>query len=381
MPPAFALRQVADVARVDLSLPAAQRWAQAAAQKPGGLKALVDSAESLIRSFGRAASAAYGILSPLAYPFYARFGNYIDEGLALADAEGQSRAATTILQRLYTLGYLAKAPHAPRPGCTTCVIEHVESGAKRHFRSLDWPMVGAMGKAAQVHEFYGRASDTRPQYTSAGMCGVLGLLSAAKPGFAVSINHAPQRCAASLHSDPLLLLRRVFDAAHIVDYRQAVEALSGKRAEFGVPGAPVFYVVSGKGRGEACVIEWSHAKEGCRVLDIGQVNASEAGGFRLLLQTNHYDETDSPFAKYNTAQDVDGGDADAQYATALAQSSKARRRRLRSALNMLLDSARGLPSVRELQQVYAEPPIFNYESAQWVSLDPASGELGMWVRQ
>jgi len=189
LPSRFTAVAVADAARVDLSLPAQERWTQAAAARPGALKALIESAEYLIAGFGGAASGAYHALSRLAYPFYRAFGNYIDEGLAMADAAGQSRVATTVLQRLYTFGYLA-------PGCSTCVIEHLASGRKRHFRSLDWPMVRAMRTCAQIHEFYGKPDDAAPRYRSAGMYGVLGLLSAVKPGFAVSINHAPLRFAA-----------------------------------------------------------------------------------------------------------------------------------------------------------------------------------------
>jgi hypothetical protein len=376
LPAPFTAVAVADAARVDLSLPAPERWTQAAAARPGALATLIEAAEYLIAGFGGAASGAYHALSRLAYPFYRLFGNYIDEGLAMADAAGQSRVATTVLQRLYSFGYMA-------PGCSTCVIEEVASGAKRHFRSLDWPMVRAMRACAQLHEFYGAAHDARPRYRSAGMYGMLGLLSAAKPGFAVSINHAPLRFAATPRVDPLLLLRKVFDDAQIATYGEAVAALSGRDPGIGAPGAPVFYVVSGAGKGEACVIEWGSAGQGCRIRDIRQANATSAPGYRVLLQTNHYDNlpgTPSPLPNYGTEDALYGSSAGLQYLTPLKYSSMARRRALRTALDALLGTTRRLPGAAELLEIYSRAPLFTYESAQWVSLDPASGGLEMWVR-
>jgi hypothetical protein len=351
------------------------------------LKDLIASAENVIDpGESIAARLAYKVGALLTYPFYLAFGNLVAETLALADAEGLPRRKVMILQRLYTLAYLDPF------GCSTCVVEHVDTARKLHFRTLDWPMLRAMRESAQIHAFQWDNGDKSFGYESAGMYGMVGLLSAAKPGFSVTINYAPKRFAASMNNDPLLMLRRVFDDEKIRSYVDAVSALSGSNDKIGIAGAPVFFTIAGCGKGEACVIELGAPHERPNRIDIATQTPTAIDGYRILVQTNHYEDDvlrggQRDLAAHNKPAWVYGAEECMSYATPLNNSSAERKRLLRNGLEQAIrtgclrfERAAGTWQTKGLWDVYSQPPLYNFETAQWVQLDPLEGKVRMWVR-
>ncbi len=277
------------------------------------------------------------------------FGRYIGESDHLAAVLGGgelSPADMAGLQRLYTFA------HA---GCSVVMGWDEAAGRMVHFRCLDWPSAAAIAAASRLYDAVGR--DGSPVYRSAGVLGLIGCLTAVKPGFSASINFAPWTGPSlSPNPDPTFLLRQLMESP-LDSYEEAKAEIERWR-----PSAPVFIALCGPRKGEACVAAfgaaWSRHR-GCHLTEIGKDP--------WLVQTNHFDPS-GPFAAQNK-KPVPADRTDWDDCT-LLQTSVARKIRIEEALR----------ADRPLRQVYAEPPIWNRDTAQWVTMIPGTGDLRLEVR-
>lgn len=279
-----------------------------------------------------------------------RSGQYVQESdylAAVLTGDALSPADMAGLQRLYTLA------HA---GCSAVMGWDEDSQRMLHFRCLDWPSAPAIAQASRLYEAVDETG--RPVYRSAGILGLLGCLSAAKPGFSAAINFAPWTGPSlSPHTDPTFLLRQLMEspAATYAEARAAIERWR--------PSAPVFITLCGARKGEACILAfgaaWSRHK-GCHVTEIGDK--------AWLVQTNHHDPA-GPFAAHNREAAPAGTSRWEDYS--LLQTSVARQ----SLIEGALFKAGGAGLERALRQVFQQPPVWNHQTAQWVTMDPACGEI------
>lgn len=342
---------------LDAADPAA-RWADF--QRPEDVAALRRLAAAMMADIGRkrlwrvawrlASRAAYGAL-------YRPFGHYVTDSDHLAQLAGHDVVAPADmagLQRLYTLS------HA---GCSSVMAWDEAAGRMVHFRSLDWPSAEHIADATRI--VAGRRGG-REVYTAAGILGMVGVLTAVKPGFSVCINYAPWRGpSCSLNVDPSFLLRRLMDSP-VDNYADAAREISGWR-----PAAPVFISLCGVARGEACIFEFGAAWHRRRC------HAIAMDGRDWLIQTNHF-AGGSPFAAHTIVQAPhrpwDHLDWDQH---SIRATSRARHR-------LLDDSLRAghgvLPLGESLRRAFARRPVWNRQTAQWVEMVPATGEMQLWAR-
>lgn len=299
------------------------------------------------------------VASKVAYvALYRPFGHYVadsDHLAALAGHDMLTPPDMAGLQRLYTLC------HA---GCSSVMAWDAAAGRMMHFRSLDWPSAPAIADASRVVVARRGGQDA---YAAAGIVGMVGLLTAVKPGFSVCINYAPWRGpSCSFNVEPSFLLRQLMDSP-LATYDDAARAIAAWR-----PAAPVFVSLCGIARGEACVFEFGAAWHGG-----GRCHRRGMGDGDWLIQTNHFVE-DGPFARHVAGQaphqpwDHDGWDDHSIRAT-----SRARHR-------LLDDSLRTRHGGRTLQEslfeVFSRRPVWNRQTAQWVEMVPATGSLRLWTR-
>lgn len=294
---------------------------------------------------------AYGLL-------YKPFGHYVADSDHLARLVGDDLLAPADmagLQRLYTLS------HA---GCSSVMAWDEAAGRMVHFRSLDWPSADSIAAATRI--VVGRRGE-RDVYAAAGILGMAGLLTAVKPGFSVCINYAPWRGpSCSFNLDPSFLLRRLMDSP-IASYDDACREVADWR-----PAAPVFISLCGVAKGEARIFEFGaacHRGGRCHVRPMGTRD--------WLIQTNHFAD-DSPFVSHAVTQaprrswdHVDWDDH------TIRATSRARRRLLDDSLR----AGHGLrPLSDTLFETFARRPVWNRQTAQWVEMTPATGDMQVWVR-
>jgi hypothetical protein len=93
----------------------------------------------------------------------------------------------------------------------------------------------------------------------------------------------------------------------------------------------------------------------------------------FLVRANHFDR-DSPFAARNVRQ-VLGPDADWESCSLMATSQ-----RRRDMVEAALAHAQGRDLDAALARVHAQAPVWNRQTAQWVAMRPATGELDIRVR-
>ena len=316
--------------------------------------ALADSVMGDIRG-NRLWTTAWWIATRTAYAAILKSsGRHIEESDYLAGTLGRaslSRADMAGLQRLYTFA------HA---GCS--VVMGWDEAADRmvHFRCLDWPSAEAIARASRLYQAVDE--DGVIVYRAAGILGLVGCLTAAKPGFSAAINFAPWRGPSlSPNPDPTFLLRELMESP-AVTYDEARAAITRWR-----PSAPVFISLCGTHRDEACVLSFGAAwnrHRGCHVEEIGQRP--------WLVQTNHFDPG-GPFGYQNKPWVEE--DAAEWETLSLLQTSLARKEKIRKAL---FSAGDGLE--RSLRAIFAEPPVWNRQTAQWVTMIPATGEVRLEVR-
>lgn len=326
--------------------------------RPEDIAAMKGLVAAVMGDIHRRTSWALGwtLATSLAYlAIYKPFGLYMPESehfAKLLRGSGVSSADVAGLQRLYTYA------HA---GCTSVMAWDEARRRMVHFRSLDWPSAPAIAAASRIYQ--GQRSDGSTAFSAAGILGMAGLLTAVKPGFSLAINFAPWKgTSLSLNADPTFLLRKLMTSS-VTSYVEARQEIEQWR-----PGAPVFISLCGVERGEAAVFEFGAAwspQGRCHVIPMGDRS--------FLVQTNHFDPA-GPYADYNKPQIAEAGD-EGWDAVPLLSSSLARKTLLEQALAQTTDLEEALAAA------FLRPPVWNHETAQWVRMQPGSGEIEAWVRQ
>lgn len=288
---------------------------------------------------------------------YQPFGLYLEESDYLADRVGGdilARSDMAALQRLYTLA------HA---GCSSVMAWDRNAQRMVHFRSLDWPSAPAIAKASRIYRCHSAGGAA---FSAIGLLGMVGFLTAVKPGFSLAINFAPWRgTSLSLNADPTFLVRQLM-VSPLATYAEACREIAAWR-----PGAPVFISLCGKSKGEACIFEF-----GAR----GGPHAIAMGEHDYLIQTNHFASA-SPFARHKKSQAPALPWDDEQWERhGILNTSAARWRLLDEHLGAAYAGGEPFDLQPVLEQAFAVRPVWNHETAQWVRMEPGTGEIRAWVR-
>jgi hypothetical protein len=290
------------------------------------------------------------IATAAVYPWLRRNrGRFLAETDHLADRVGVlSRAQMAFAQRQYTLA------HA---GCTTAVTWDRALQELVCFRSLDWPASEWLGQASRIFEW--RAEDGESLGVAAGVAGMVGALTVARPGWCAVINASPMRRSVWPGEDPTFLLRDALTAPALRSYE-----VVKKRCLTWRPSAPFFLTLASPT--EACVVEYGRRTTHVRPI----------AGAGLLVQTNHHAE-DGPFAGANPPGDWESTPT-AAYQMPLMASSQQRFRQVQA--EVVNTGCQGnLAALQGFHQTWAQPPVWNHQTAQWVWMRPATGELRLWV--
>ena len=219
-----------------------------AAGAPGLAEAAPDLlAEIVGMARGRYGRLALGVGDAVARRWLENADNpYLDEIGAVADHLGQPGAYMLNLSYEWS--------------CTTGVGPDPSGEGSRLLRTLDWPLDG-LGRTLMVARQRGAVGD----FYNISWPGFSGITTALAPGrFGAALNQPPARSTYPLMAidwvvnrvgvwrhrglPPTHLLRRVFDQCR--DYAEAKEMLCGTPLCL-----PVFFILSGMGPGEGCVIE------------------------------------------------------------------------------------------------------------------------------
>lgn len=339
-----------------------QIWANLTSEDLEDIEHLCRAMKKLVFKF------PYGLATnPIAlymyHTHYRRAFPYIDESNWFAEHGNGvvSKAQTAMLQHMYTWAHIVGT------GCSTCCIWDEATQAMVCMRSLDWDGARALGRATRIYDF--QDSTGAHSFTATGAVGMAGMLTAVKQGFSMVINYLPWPTASlrPKKTDPLIMLRQVLEDPDVATYEQAVAAIEKWQV-----GAPVCLTICGVNKNEACVIEIG--KDG------SQYKREAKHG--LLIQTNHYDHT-SPFSsKSATAYNYpakNGGKPTLDWHDAgLMENSRRRRCDLGKVFGAFL---RDGGDIRKCAiDAYQESPVWNYETAQWAFMRPASGEMEVWAR-
>ncbi|OSM00112.1 hypothetical protein [Magnetofaba australis] len=265
------------------------------------------------------------------------------------------------------------AAHAAPAACSSVVVWDEQAGCNRHMRSLDWAGARALGRATRRFDFVD-AQDQR-RFQAVGAVGMAGLLTAMKPGFSAAIHYAPWGAwGIGPGLDPLLLLRQLFEDEAIQSYAEARAAITQWRSS-----APVFLVLCGLKRDEACVVELGLHGE-------AWVRDSVDG---LLVQTNHFEPVRSPFAGRN----IEMPDYPLQkvwlkrvtrriddwYCSDLLPNSTRRRGDLESRMRVAMQS--GEPLDAAAREAFSIPPALNFETAHQTLMTPGQNSMRIWARR
>lgn len=297
---------------------------------------------AMLRAMGRTTHARYGTESDhLARTFFA----------------GQaSEAQAAFLQAQYTHA------HAIASACTASVVWDAGRETMLHFRSLDWKTAAEIARATRRMAF--RRADGTVAFRSAGIAGMVGVLSCVGRGFSAAINYAPWGWfGIGAGDDPTYLLRDLMQDDAVDSFAKAFAAIETWR-----PAAPVFITLCGIGPEEGAAFEFGFGpgkRMVCRTVTMPK------RGF--LVRSNHFDP-ESPFAARNVPQILDPN-ADWDRHTMLSSS-----RRRRDMVEDALARAHGSDLDAVLTRVYAQEPVWNRQTAQWVAMHPATGGMEIRVR-
>ncbi|WP_428738421.1 carcinine hydrolase/isopenicillin-N N-acyltransferase family protein [Sulfurimonas sp.] len=280
---------------------------------------------------------------------YKRWGHYTSESDYLATkCPNMSRSMLAFLQRQYTLAHM---------GCSVVMAWDEVNQEMICFRSLDWKGADDIAKATRVFSFVN--NNDQEVAKVAGITAMTGVLTGAKKGFSVAINYAPWKRSAKFKSDPTFLIRQLLEDESITTYAQAHE----KVKEWEV-GSPCFISICGVNKGEACVVE----------LGSGETHFREIGEDDFIIQTNHYDLTTSPFTQHNQEPYTQEMNEQEWYSSELLQNSQKREKIIRK----MLEEKNDVDIKTKLINIYKTVPVLNYETAQWVVMQPKSEEIEVY---
>jgi hypothetical protein len=295
-------------------------------------------------------------LRALGHTRHPRYGADSDHLARVFFADHADAAQVAFLQAQYTYA------HALASACTASVIWDEEAGSMLHFRSLDWRSAAEIAAATRRVDF--RGADGARAFRCAGIAGMAGLLTCVGRGFSVAINYAPWGWfGIGAGDDPTYLLRDLMQDETVASFAAAFAAIEAWR-----PAAPVFLTLCGKGPEEGAAFEFGF---GARRRMVCRAVAIPKRGF--LVRTNHFDP-ESSFAARNVPQIVDP-DADWDRLSMMSSS-----RRRRDMVEAALRQAQGRDLEKTLTGVYAQAPVWNRQTAQWVAMRPATGDIDIRVR-
>ncbi|MDP5239761.1 hypothetical protein Q9Q94_09475 [Uliginosibacterium sp. 31-16] len=290
---------------------------------------------------------------------YGHSGRYISCSDYLADTTGViSRAQMAIMQRQYTWAHVA---YNFIPGCTTSCVRSSEGW--RMMRSLDWGNVPVMAPAVRAYDLV----DAQGKVThTAGVQGMVGVLTFARPGLCGAINFAPKQrsfAPARFQSDPLFVLRDLVEDTRIDTLEAAIAFISRQRVS-----SPVFISLASDTSDNAAVVEIAHdGRQNVRYAQDG-----------LLVQTNHFDPA-GPFASENSPP-YETEPPEGWEHSNLLRNSRRRRDDLMTALQPLVGASAAAVEAGCLE-AYTVAPVWNHETIYWTFADPAAGSLRLWGRQ
>ncbi|MBI2799964.1 MAG: hypothetical protein HYX63_06685 [Gammaproteobacteria bacterium] len=339
---------------------AAQRWGDALREEAASFGEVCSVMRQL--AFGGGRGVITQPLASLAYRLvYRHWGQYsADSDWFAEQSDGLlSPAQCAFLQRQYS--WTHASPYTG--GCSTISLWDHVAQEMVCFRSLDWPAAEAIGRTTRIFDLRGPRGETHG--SSAGMMGMLGILTGVREGVSVVLNFAPSPgLAGRCKPDPTLMLRRFFEDLSVHDFSDAVELLSRER-----PGAPCFITVCGVNRGEACVLGWD-------VAGPPEIRWADKAG--VLVQTNHYHNASSAVGR-NKPQ-LRSAPPGGWFHTKLQRNSQQRAQFLLSELRKLISAQEPITS-EALCKLYSQPPVWNHETAHWVEMRPKHNQLRAWVHR
>ncbi len=281
---------------------------------------------------------------------YRWWGHYIKESDYLASqCSFMSNSLMAFLQRQYTLAHM---------GCSVVMTWDAKKEEMVCFRSLDWKGADDIAWSTRHFSFINKEGSEIAQI--AGITGMVGVLTGAKKGFSVAINYAPKKRSAKFKSDPTFLIRQLLEDENINSYEKAMKQIVSWEL-----GSPCFISLCGVQKGDACVIE----------LDGKTVHIRTMGEKNFLIQTNHYDLEASPFVEHNETPYTKEMSEKQWYESELLKNSQKREEIFKQSLSK--------PQEEEMESslisLYKEVPILNYETAQWVFMQPKSGKVDVYT--
>ena len=330
-----------------------KRWVEVADKDLGDVTSLCRAMKKLVYK-GRPNGLVTGLAKVLYEYVYKEHGRYIEDSDFWAEQCGElSKSLMAFIQRQYTLAHM---------GCSVVVFWDAHADEMVCVRSLDWNGADDLAPCTRKFVF----ADNNKQEVGvqvAGIAGMVGMLTGMKEQFSICINYAPWTASARFQADPTFLIRDLLSDDSVTTYSDACAAVESWRT-----GAPCFITLCGRAKGEACVVAFGKGdrKEICGVGE----------GKEYLVQTNHYDDA-SPFKKHNKKQYSDPGFSDAKwYWSKLLKNSLQRRTILEDTMEALPADKPGM--VDHILQRYCEPPLMNFESAQWVVMRPKSQQMDIY---
>ncbi|PHR57343.1 MAG: hypothetical protein COA44_06490 [Arcobacter sp.] len=282
---------------------------------------------------------------------YRWWGHYTKESDYLAsECSNMSASLMAFLQRQYTLAHM---------GCSVVMVWDEKNEEMLCFRSLDWRGADDIARSTRILSFVNKEDKEIAQI--AGITAMVGVLTGAKKGFSVAINYAPWKRSAKFKSDPTFLIRQLLEDEKINTYKEAIKKVSSWKI-----GSPCFISLCGVKKGDACVIELGNA---------GEIYIREIGDENFIIQTNHYDLQGSPFTQHNEEVYKEQMNEKQWYESELLRNSQKRQALMQEEL--LKDSDEEMKD--RLISLYKQVPILNWETAQWVIMQPKNGEIEVYA--
>lgn len=325
-------------------------WKEVLQKDQSDMKRLCEAMSQLVYDIGVPKILVHFGAKILYHIVYKPWGHYLEESDYLASqCSNISSSMMAFLQRQYTLAHM---------GCSVVMQWDDKTEQMLCFRSLDWKGSDDIAHSTRRFSFVNRKNEEVAQV--AGITAMVGVLTGVKKGFSICINYAPWKRSAKFKSDPTFLIRQLLEDENITNYKEALQCVKTWEV-----GSPCFISLCGITKEEACVIEL------CGKSRLHIRNIDESG---LLIQTNHYSLSSSPFVKHNEEKYEQEMSERQWYDSELLRNSQKREEVIRK--NLECDSQLGMEE--KLISVFKKVPVLNWESAQWVIMKPALGEIEVY---